>query len=161
MGNWENCGAGDLTSVAPVDIPYVRVFAERHYQACVSDLLRVNDSGGPAVALSDGRGVLVLPDPYDKLYWLKWRVWGDDAFSQARIRCTIVVINGRHSVELQIVAALDRHGLYALVLDWWKVKVKVSRLLCVPTSWVYSYYTADVFSGSEQVSREHIVLCRV
>lgn len=72
--NWGNRGAEDPTYVRPVDMPYVWTIEERDYQARIRYLFCVDSSGVAAVTLSVGIGALVLQDPYDQLYCLRWRV---------------------------------------------------------------------------------------
>lgn len=151
--HWGGRGAHGNPSVGGtlVDMPFVRCFEERTYQASLFTLLSshrndrlTEDAVFPIHDVS--LYLIAFEDPFDRLPFIARAVfWAEDCNSEERVRSNQKYFAGWQNFEIHDVLPEHRSKAYATVPNDWPV---VSSLLAVPNPAALSYHSRDWISGT-------------
>ncbi|PXF39757.1 hypothetical protein BWQ96_10536 [Gracilariopsis chorda] len=137
------------TTVGSCDMPFLRCPEEYQCQARMRDLIgrMATDVDFPS-ADSNPLQLVMFSRPYDRMYWLNRRRWGDNIATEARLRSN----RDRymfcwHNIEFFDVSPADREKLYVRAPQNWG-EFDVTRDLSVITPPVLAYYSGEVLRDS-------------
>ena len=142
----------DSETHGSADLPHVRCWEERGYQHRIQKILSDLDRNPlPDVVrygdnfLPKGHsflGLMATLPPYDRMYWLRDRVWwGDNCADDARVRSRHLLFFGWHNQEFHDMPVRRRSAFYVPVPDQAFYR-DVPRHLCVPTPAVLAYHSS-------------------